>query len=394
MADVIGGISGKLSVSGHFSERVAVRHEITPGLATVGAGTVDADLKIKNGVLRAGSTYALESDAFHVWIMALDATGSATVSGRTKKSGGKHVTTARIVLGEFEFIDPDSGTADITGSGLELNASWEGLSLAGHVPAKHAEINLERTRIHDISTFNVLFPEDRPFFQSGTGVVDARLEVNDQVATGELDLVAEEINIEASGVPLNGDLEVHARLDEGDLPEKSFDFTGTTIRLDNVVGRDLSEKQEERLEAWFCEVELLEGKAVFAKPLEGAGRVRLKMFDTRPVKALLKELDAGPKGLALAPNIKEVDGTLRIDFGKDRMAVDELDLTGKKFDALGWLHIRDKKADGRLFIRYGVIAAGIALDQGKSKIHISKPRRWFEAETGMSAETDEPADSR
>jgi hypothetical protein len=192
-------------------------------------------------------------------------------------------------------------------------------------------------------------------------------------------------------MPLYGDLEVHANLAEGNLPTKEFDLSGTTIRLDDIVGQDLSAKQEKRLEAWYCDVELQHGNVTFGKPLEGNGRVRLKMYDTRPVVALLKELGAAPKGLSMMPNIKDVDGTMDIDLGKGRTAVDHLVLTGDKLEVLGWLHILNKKAGGRLFIKYGILAAGVALDGGKGKVHLAQPRKWFEEQQSPSAGNVEQA---
>jgi hypothetical protein len=226
--------------------------------------------------------------------------------------------------------------------------------------------------------------------QSGTGEVEARLEVKDRIAVGTLDLVAEEIVLETREIPLHGDLEVHANLAEGDLPAKKFDLSGTTIRLDDVVGEELSERKQKKLEAWFCDFELERGTVTFGKPMEAEGRVRLKMFDTRPVVAMLKDLGAAPKGLSVMPNIKDVGGTMGVGFGKGRMEVDDLALTGEKFEALGWLHVLDKKANGRLFIKYGIVAAGIALDQGKGKLHLSKPRKWFEKQQSAPSEGAKP----
>jgi hypothetical protein len=391
-ADVIGGVSGTLSLAGQLSEKAAVRQEITPGLTTFGAGIIAANLEFRKGVLRAGSQYSMQSDAFHVRIMGLDATGSATVSGSTIKESGEHVTSTRVEFGEFEFVDPDSDRVDITGTGLELNARWIDFSLAGKVHASHAEVVVPPTQIHDISAFNNLIPgESTLALQSGTGEIEARLEVRDRIAVGLLDLVAEKIVLKTGDVTLYGDLEVHANLAEGDLPNRSFDLSGTTIRLDDIVGEELSEKQEKKLEAWYCDVDLQKGNVTFGKPSEAEGQVRLKMYDTRPLVAMLKDFGTGPKWLSMMPNVKDIDGTMDVDFGRGRMAVDDLVLSGKKLEVLGWLHILDKKADGRLVIKYGVLAAGIGLDQGQGKVHISKPRKWFEEQQASSQEGDQPA---
>jgi hypothetical protein len=378
-ADVIGGLSGSLMLAGRLSEKAAVSQEITPGITTFGAGMVAANLEFKRGVLRSGSKYSLNSGDFHVTIMGLDVTGSAEVSGNTVKDGGEHVTSMKIAFGDFQFVDPDEPSADITGSGLEVKARWKGFSLGSYEPASHAEFVVPRTLIRDVSIFNRFIPgQEMLSLQSGTGEIEARLEVEERIAVGTLDLVAEDTILNARGAPLQGDLEVHAALEEGNLPAKEFDLAGTTIRIDNIVDKELSDRKQERLQAWYCHIELERGKITFGKPISARGRVGLKMYDTRPLVAMLKDQGVKLKGLSLMPNIKDIDGTMDVDFGKGHVVVEDLTLAGKDLEALGWIHIREKKADGRLFIKYGILAAGIGLDQGKAKVYLSKPRKWFE----------------
>ena len=382
IADVLGGISGELSMAGRVGDRVAVRHVITPGISTYGAGNLDVSMRLKDGVLRNGSEYSLQSDAFQIEIMGLDVSGSATVNGSTRKERGRHVTTARFDFGEFEFVDPEDGSVDISGSGLALDAVWHGLSIAGRVPATHAELVIPRATIHDVSTFNTVIPEQGGFaLISGTGEIEATLEVNDQVAEGTLDLVADDIVLETKGTPFLGDLEVHANLAEGDLPAKRFDFSGTTLLLDEIVDPNLSEKKQEKLDIWTCDLEVRSGELIIEKPLSTSADVRLKIHDSRPVVAVLKDLGTGPSWLSLAPNIKQIDGTMKVDIGKGAMVFEDLDMTGDGFEALGWMSVVDKKADGRLFVRFKSVMAGISLDQGKAKIHLSKPRQWFEGQS-------------
>lgn len=379
LPDILGGISGELSLAGNLSEKAAVSHVITPGVTTFGAGTIAAHLELKKGIVRAGSEYSLQSDAFHLRVMGLDAGGSATVSGKTVKESGEHVSRLQIDFGDFQFVDPEEGSVDISGTGLELDAEWNGFSIAGTKPAIRVELDLPVAEIHDVSTFNSLIPEATALaFESGTGTVKSKLEIKERVASGTLDLVAEEIVIESQDTSLMGDLEVHANLAKGDLPAKHFDLSGTTIRLAKMVNKGLSDKKQEKLDPWFCSVELDKGDVTFGKPTAVDGSVKIEMYDTRPIIALLKRLDAGPKWLSLAPNIKNVGGTLGVGIGKGHLAIDDLDLTGDGFEGLGWVNVQDKKADGRLFVRFKSVMAGVALDQGKATIHLSKPRKWFE----------------
>jgi hypothetical protein len=366
-------------LKGQIGDRVAVRHVITPGISTYGAGLIDVELKLRDGTLRKQSRFSLRSDNFQVRIMGLDATGSGTVIGSTEKENGKHVTTARFDLADFAFVDPLDGSVDISGSDLALDAVWHGLSIASRVPASHAELVIPRAEIHDVSTFNDVIPEQAGFaFVSGTGEISATLQVNDQIADGTLDLDADDIELRTKEVPFRGDFELHANLTKGDLPAKHFDFSGTTLRLDNIVNEQLSEKKQGKLDAWFCEVEIGNGDLTVGKPLAADGDLRLKMHGSRPVMALLKGFGVGPGWLSMAPNIRDIDGTLKLRIGDGLLAFKDLDMTGDGFEALGWMHVKNKKAEGRLFARIKAVMAGVSMDGGKPKIHLSKPRKWFE----------------
>ena len=377
--DVLGGISGDLAVVGELGERARVRYDITPGISAYGAGTIDAKFELDEGELKAGTEFALKSDSFHVIVMGLDASGSAAVSGGTQKKSGESITTAQIAFGDFQFVDPEDGSVDISGTGLELDAEWNGLSIGAAKPASHVDVVLPLAQIHDVSTFNSLIPEATDLdFKSGTGTIQSKLEIEDRVANGTLDLVAEKILLSSLDSTLMGDLEVHANLAEGDLPAKHFDLTGTTVRLDKMVNKELSDKKQGKLDPWFLTVVLGSGDITFGKPMAVDGSAKIEMYDTRPVIALLKRLGIGPKWLSMAPNIKGVDGALDVSVGKGRLAFSDLNMTGDGFEALGWVDVLDKKADGRIFVRFKSVMAGVGLDQGKSKIHLSKPRKWFE----------------
>jgi hypothetical protein len=392
--EVVAGLSGTVEVVGQLSERAAVRHQITPGLTTLGSGAVDARIDVDEGVLLGGSRFSLRSDAFHLVIMGLDATGSAIFSGNTVKAEGRHVTSAQVEFGDFQFVDPEDGSVDIAGSGLAMNAEWSGLSLAGTVPATRVELVVPPTRILDIGTFgSLIHPESMLSIESGTGELEARLEVNEErVAAGRLDLAADDIDLRSRDALFSADLEVHATLAEGDLHGKRFDLSGTTIRLDDIVDRQLPDKKQKKLEPWFCDVELERGVVVFGKPMTTEGRVGVKMHDTRPVVALLRDFTGKLKWLSLMPNVKGVDGTMELDFDHGSMLVDDLVLAGEGLEVLGWVHIRDKKPTGRIFAKHGIMAAGMALDQGKRKVILIKPRKWFEEHRDPLPRTAQPTD--
>jgi len=102
-------------------------------------------------VLRTGSEFSLRLNAFLVRIMGLDVTGSATVSASAVKAGGGQMTDLQVVLGDFQFVDPEDGSVDVDGSGLTVNAEWIGFTVSGDVPAsKCGALNRRTWNLFDL----------------------------------------------------------------------------------------------------------------------------------------------------------------------------------------------------------------------------------------------------
>ena len=215
--------------------------------------------------------------------------------------------------------------------------------------------------------------------ESGTGELGGRLEKRENMsASGRLDLVADDVVLKRQEIPLQGDLEVHVSLTEGDLATGTFDVSGSTFRLDDIAQSGSSQKQQVKLEPWYGHLEIEEGIVTLGTPMTMDSHVRLKMEDTRPVLILLRKFTNELKWLNLTRNVKGLDGTMDLGFGKGYLTVDDLSLTGEGVEILGWVHIRNQIKNGRVFARHGARSAGVAFDDGVGKVVTIKSRRWFE----------------
>ena len=226
---------------------------------------------------------------------------------------------------------------------------------------------------------------------SGTGELGAQLEVREGILeSGRLDLVADDVVLERHEIPLQGDLAVHVVFAKRPLETGRFDVAGTTFRLDDIVNFQPT-AQQDKLGPWFCNLEFEEGILTFGEPMALESRVRLQMHDTRPVVALLRNFTNQLKWLSLTRNVKNIDGTMDLDFGKGFVAVDDLRLNGEDVEILGWIHIRDGLKHGRIFARHGARAAGVAFDGGDGKVITFRPRHWFDGQQGTSSKGGESA---
>jgi hypothetical protein len=378
---IVGGVSGSIAIRGNLFEKGAIRARIIPGLTTFGTGALDATLELKRGALQPGSGFTLQSDDFNARVMALDAHGSATVNGATTRKDGTNVTDVLVEFDRFALLDPSSASVGVEGSGLTLDASWSDLVLLGGSLPTSVAIELPRTELRDVRVLAALLPpQENVSIVSGSGEVEGSLAVDESAtAIGRVAVEATDIDVIVQDVPMRADLAVDANLREGDLEARRFEVSDTTVSVENVAGKT-PPKAKKAAEPWWCTITIDEGTAVFDKPITVNGSLRLQMHDTSAVVAMINDFTKPPKWMALMPNVKNVDGRLDLDMGPNHTSVTDMAITGDKLELLGDIRVAYKKANGRIFAKYGALAAGIGLTDGKAKLHLAKPRKWFEEE--------------
>jgi len=294
---------------------------------------------------------------------------------------------ATIDLDSFSLFDPADATVGIQGSGLAVRAAWDGLSLGDYKPATSVEITLPPTEISDVGVFGALLPPPWGLdLASGTGTVSAHLAVDaDRQASGRLDLESRQLRVKTRGTPLRADLGIHAALARGDLKQRRFEVPEASVTIENVVNEAPKKKNKDR-GPWWCSLKLEQATAVLGSPLAAQGSVEVKMRDTRPIMALIDEFSDPPGWMSLVPEVENIDGTMIFAADGIATAVKDMNITGESLEIRGWLQLAEKQADGRIYAKYKVLAAGVALDHGKSSIHLVKPRKWFDAQPTAARE--------
>ncbi len=59
------------------------------------------------------------------------------------------------------------------------------------------------------------------------------------------------------------------------------------------------------------------------------------------------------------------------------LLVDDMVVTGDKLDLMARIKGRKGDMDGQIYLRYGILHLGVALDEGKKNFKLLKPRKWF-----------------
>lgn len=386
LPQILEGVSGSFAIAGNIHNKASVPIELVPGLPISATGRLDTTLRLKDGTLQPDSSYAFTSDDLRVGLLGLTAAGSAKVAGTTRAGDSGPRTEVTIDLDSFEFLNPEGAAMGIQGSGLAVRAAWDGQSLAHWKPATLVEVKLPRAEISDLGVIGRLLPVSLGFaVTSGTGTLSAQLAVDaDRRASGQLDLTTQQLRLEARGVPMRADLGIHTTLTRGDLQERRFEIAEATITVDNAMNEALDHKEQKKRGPWWCSLKLTQGTLVFGRPMTASGALAMKLRDIRPIVTIINEFSDPPKWISLLPDVKNIDGSMIIDADGTATAVKEADITGQSLQMLGSLRLAEKKADGRIYVKYKGVAAGIGLDHGKSSLHLVKPREWFDKQGATS----------
>ncbi len=380
LPQILGGISGRVAIAATIRAAAAVPLELVPGLPVKATGRMETTLQLENGALLPGSTYSLTSDDLSVGLLGLTAAGTARLAATTGAGPERPRTDLAIDLESFAIFDPADAAVGVRGAGLAVRASWDGLSLADFRPATAVEITVPPTEISDVGVFGALLPPPWGLdLTAGTGTLSARLAVDaERIANGRFDLESQQLRLKTRGTPMRADLAVHAERARGDLAARRFEVPGATIAIANA-GPDVPGEQRKG-GPWWGSLKLERATVTLGTPIAAAGSLAVKMLDTRPIMRLIDELSDPPAWFALVPEVENVDGTMEFAADGAASVVRDVTLTGESLEILGWLRLADKKADGRVYAKYGILAAGVGIDAGKSSVHVVRPRRWFDAQ--------------
>ncbi|HSP58983.1 MAG TPA: hypothetical protein VLO12_11835, partial [Halomonas sp.] len=173
---------------------------------------------------------------------------------------------------------------------------------------------------------------------------------------------------------LSGDLRLDARLRDGNLTDRRFDASGSQLRLDNVQRRDTNSQEA----GWWARLTLAEGQLVWTRPLKLDARLDLAMRDSGLLMRLFLARAREWEWLGRQLTVKDLRGVADLHLDDDMLALRDARLAGGNLEMLADLVFKDETMDGSLYARLGVVAAGVALDDGDPQVRLLKPRQWFE----------------
>jgi hypothetical protein len=359
-----------------------------------GTGHLAASARLRAGRLEDGSFFRAETRDLDVAFLGYAIHGDAVVSGRVGPLDGRSQSQVTIQYGRFHVAEPE-GEPLLAGEGFRVGATSDDVRLHEPFTRFDVRVDVPESTIPEFSLFGSYLPKGVGFaLTGGAGRAHGTLRatVPGQLAQGDLWIEVDGARGDFDGLDLSGDLALHAHLEQGDLGARSYDFSGSELKMRNVRLRD-----EELLvgdHPWSATLRARSGKAVVGAPVWLTADLSLKVTDTLPfvvIAARKKSLAPWVRGLL---TVRDVEGTAALWLGDDLVRIAGLDFTGRQFEVkLGWER-KGRTDNASLFTRFGAFSFGVGIDGPERTIQVLGAREWYDGRVAGVAAGEAPPPER
>lgn len=344
-----------------------------------GAADVRADVRLRDGRIVEGSTFAMDDARLQADVLDNRFTGAARARGRVERDGNVQRTRIDIVADRFRLAPRESPEATyVRGRDLRLDLRSTG-DLARFHEELDARLRFDDAEIPDLRAYNRYLPQRSLSLLGGTGRAsgDLSLDRGGDVVHGRLQVHGTGARVAFGVSRLSGDLQLDSRLRRAERTGRAYSLEGFSLGLDNV-----------RLEGddagpWWARFALDDGQLAWQEPFEVSGRGRLKMKDVSVLLALFAERSAFPKWAGRIVDAGQAEATGRLRIRGDEVVLDGIEARNDRVDLLARLRIAAGQPSGDLYARWGILGLGVGLEGGQRKLHLAGAREWYDARPAL-----------
>lgn len=381
-ADAWSHLDGSLQLHWHFASLDWLGPLLAKDwLRLQGAGELDADVRLSQGVLQPGSHAELPGVDLRARVFDNEFAGHASAKARVEGQG-EHPVTLSIAADRYTLAaaaQPDAVYLHGNDLAIDLHSS---AALSRFAAQARGRLHFRDARIPDLRTYNRYLPGESVRILGGHGRSSADLVLGGGgvVTAGQLHLDGQGLDVALGVARLHTDLNMDASLDHAQqtAPRRyalsSFGVALSHVRLDDADDR-----------AWWAKATLQHGVLDWNEPFRLRGDAKLRMKDASVLLALFAKRHAFPAWIARIVDVGELDATGQLLVGKrkdDRaqFVLDDVRAHNRRADLDARLRILDGKPDGVLYARWGVLGLGVALGQGQRDFHLVGASKWYEAQ--------------
>lgn len=376
MASLLPRLSGQVRGSWKFASLnwIADLFVRKPWFRLHGGGLVQADLRLADGRLAPGSRMDIPQVTAVAEVAGVRMQGEASATGR--------ITDADTPQAELEVAIPRFRAAPV-GEPKQVLFDGRAMALALRGDARleklrdgmRAYLRFNDARVPDLARYNRYLANDQLRLLGGTGLLsgDVELDTSGRIGSGRADLRGQQARLQVAGVALAGNARLKTQLQRADFEARQFDLTGTTLRLQDIR---VDDDQDSR--GWWGEVAVRQGHISAAAPFQVDALASLRLRDAAPLLAIFAQHSDRPRWVLGLVDSGQVDASGQLRWRQGQLVVDDLQAENQRLSLRGRLDLAHTGRRGDLYLRWGILGAGIELDGEQRQWHLSGAREWYE----------------
>ncbi|MDA8020579.1 MAG: hypothetical protein MPN21_24340 [Thermoanaerobaculia bacterium] len=392
-----------------------------------GTGRLDTRLHLDRGVLQTASHLSVDDGSVSVSYLGWRGEGNGRLQGEVGNHGE---TTLEVALDEVDLGLNRVTESLVVSRDARLVATTDRFDLAVRRPQLQVMADLPESEIADLAKLQDFLPAHAGVeLVGGSGLLSARgqLATTDPkpdatAAAGLHGTVSGSVKIHGNGVDVRvqgreivADVELEARVPDGDLATRRLTIDGSRLQLHNVRMKSAGTADGSGKEppSWWADLKVPRGSVQM--PKEGSvvrsavdAELAADLADSRPLLALLVEKRASLRWFERLLTFEDLDleGIFRTrDDGVELRDVRIHDRAGEKADKdlqiLGQLRFDEQGHQALLRASMRIarknVAAGVRVRDGKvDDIDLRHSLEWYREQTDLfwrESEPESPSDS-
>lgn len=377
-ADLLPRLSGQVRGAWKFDSLnwIADLFVRKPWFRLDGGGLLEGDLKIVDGALAPGSRLDVPKVVAMSEVAGVRMRGEASAVGRIVE-GTPAQAELNVAIPQFRAAPVDAPkTVLFDGKAMALDLRGDA-RLQQLREGMRAHLRFKDARVPDLTAYNRYVGNDNARLLGGTGLLsgDVTLDGAGRVGQGRADLRGTGARMQVLGMQIRGDAQVKAQVKRADFENRQFDLGGTTLSLRNVqVDGDSAGTGH-----WWGEVDLHSGHIQAAAPFQVDARADLRLRDAGPLLGVFAQRKDYPRWVLGLLDSGEVQASGQLRWRRDHLAVDDLQAENERLSLRARLDMAKGQRRGDLYLRWGLLGAGIELDGEQRRWHLKGAREWYDA---------------
>jgi hypothetical protein len=359
-------VSGRLEVRGDASSLKILSALLGNNykLNMSGKGKLDLLALIEAGELQHGSRIDFNSDQFETDFLSFHASGGGEIVGSVNKDN-KQSVSLKINVRDFKL--QRSGVPKPYMEGADLFVELSGAQFFLHQGVEDGQlfVNFPQATVRDLTDYNRFIPEHANVrILSGTGTLRGTMSVFGDIGNVSLDLTGADVLLDVHGNKISTDLLLVTNLADGSYGKKSYNLSGTYFRLEDT---QLVAEKETTKSGWWGEIEITKGDLIWTQPIDIDAVMRIKLRDSEPLIALVRDTNKRKSLLDRALTVKDVEGTLGIQTNEDNILLDPILIKGKGLEVISKLDVLSDSINGALYVKLRGVPVNFEIKHSKAK---------------------------